>query len=182
MYEGFNEKSMLQPRLDSFTILPRIAFCTKLLDSVIEEIDTKSQLVKIENSRLYRTDSLLEVSVDLERRLYFAQGSLTQIRYNLQSITGIWNIPLVLSASVPLIRATNSKLHGLIPDMDSRLAELSAIIGSIIMDSASITEARVNFKAINSESGRIQDEAKLMADSKISKLYPNLDLLKESHA
>ncbi len=182
MTEELNEKPMLRPRLNSFTILPRMAFCTDLLDSILEELKSRSKLIKTENSRLYRTDSLQEESVDMERALYFAQESLAQIRYHLQSVTGVWNIPFVLSASVPLIRATNSKLHGLVPEIDSKLAKLSSVIGSIIVDSASISEAQVNFKEINSESGKLLDVAKLMADSKINKLYPNLDLLKESHA
>ena len=43
------------------------------------------------------------------------------------------------------------------------------------MDSASITEAQFDFKQSNLDSSTLLDEAKLIVDSKLNKLYPNLD-------
>lgn len=178
MYRGFTDGQLLQPGLHRFTILPRIQHCASLVESILESIEIKSKIIKIENSHLYDKGDLMEDSLEFERVLYFAHDSLEKVKQRLGIILGINSIPIVLSTAVPLIRATSSKLHGKIPDLEAQLGNLSSTLGSIIVDSASIVEAQVNFKEINLESAKLLDESKLMADSKINKLYPNLELLK----
>jgi len=46
------------------------------------------------------------------------------------------------------------------------------------LDSAALTTARFDFIQSNQESATLLDKVKLMADSKLSKQYPNLDFFK----
>jgi hypothetical protein len=48
-------------------------------------------------------------------------------------------------------------------------------LGSIALDSATLTTAQFDFSQSNIESSLMLDEVKLMVDSKLSKQYPLLD-------
>ena len=48
-------------------------------------------------------------------------------------------------------------------------------MGSIVLDSATLTTAQFDFSQSNTQSSLLLDEVKLMVDSKISKQYPHLD-------
>ena len=47
-----------------------------------------------------------------------------------------------------------------------------------MLDSAALTTASFDFTQLNKESAILLDKVKLMADSKLSKQYPNLDFFK----
>ena len=59
-----------------------------------------------------------------------------------------------------------------------KLSEISVHLGSIILDSATITKAQFDFNQTNLDSTSFLDEVKLMVDSKINKQYPHLDFFK----
>ena len=68
------------------------------------------------------------------------------------------------------------------PESSQNLCELSSVLGSVLVDSGTITEARFDFRASNDESNILLDKAKLIVDSKLSKQYPNLDFFKAKNA
>ena len=70
------------------------------------------------------------------------------------------------------------QLFDIIPNCSQKLSELSAHLGSIVLDSAALTKARFDFSQSNEESSALLNEVKLMVDSKINKQYPNLDFFK----
>jgi len=61
------------------------------------------------------------------------------------------------------------------PAMDFQLGELSLLLGGIIIDAAHLASTNLDFAKANEVSSRLLDEAKLIADSKIYKQFPNLD-------
>jgi hypothetical protein len=61
------------------------------------------------------------------------------------------------------------------PQISHDLIELSTSLGSIVMDSGSLIEAKFDFKQTNLESTQILDEVNLIVESKIHKQYPNLN-------
>ena len=83
---------------------------------------------------------------------------------------------------VPIIRIISAQLIDILPKSSQQLSELSVHIGSIILDSATITKAQFDFSQSNLDSTLLLDEVKLMVDSKINKQYPHLDFFKGIHA
>jgi hypothetical protein len=77
-----------------------------------------------------------------------------------------------------MIRTVSAQLFDIVPLCSQKLSELSVHLGSIVLDSAVLTKASFDFSQSNKESYIILDEVKLMADSKLSKQYPNLDFSK----
>ena len=66
---------------------------------------------------------------------------------------------------------------GIFPQADSQFGELSLVLGGLIIDAGQLTSANLDFGVANKESSRLLDEAKLIADSKIYKQFPQVDLL-----
>jgi hypothetical protein len=75
-----------------------------------------------------------------------------------------------------MIRTISAKLFALFPLTSQKLSELSVHLGSIVLDSATLTKARFDFSKSNHVSSTLLDEVKLMADSKLNKQYPLVDL------
>ena len=81
---------------------------------------------------------------------------------------------------VHMIRTISAQLVDIHPESSQQLSELSVQLGSIVLDSATITKAQFDFSQSNLESSILLDEVKLMVDSKLSKQYPHLDFFKVS--
>ena len=94
------------------------------------------------------------------------------------TISGIYSIPEILPSSIPMIRTISAKLFSLFPSSSQKLSELSVHLGSIVLDSATLTKARFDFSKSNRISAELLDEVKLMADSKLNKQYPLVDFFK----
>jgi hypothetical protein len=94
----------------------------------------------------------------------------------------VTSITEILPSSIHVIRIVSAQLFEILPHCSQKLSELSVHLGSILLDSASLTKAKFDFGNSNDESSIFLDEVKLIVDSKISKQYPNLDFLKSSNA
>jgi len=169
------------------TLMPRFAYSLDLLDMILTQLDKKRTELKSQNLVLYdhagdTFDLDFTKLVELEGEVYFAIESLKQIQNRMRSISGIHGITTNLPSAISIIRIISSRLFRYFPNYSQNLCELSSILGSIVMDSATITEAKFDFGESNRESQRILDEAKLIVDSKINKQYPNLDLAKANLA
>ncbi|HET9009720.1 MAG TPA: hypothetical protein VFN17_06340 [Nitrosarchaeum sp.] len=163
------------------TIVPRLEYSRVLLNNIIDILKRK----KIELKKLNRNfleldddDHTYVKALDFERTIVFSLEILAQIQKKMGSISGITSIPDLLPFTIPMIRTVSAKLFNLLPDCSQSLSELSVHLGSILFDSAILTEARFDFSQSNLESSLVLNEVKLMVDSKISKQYPNLDFSK----
>ena len=161
------------------TILPRLNFTKNLLTEILDGISNeKSSLSKHNKQNIVGLETYSESELELiqkEKLVYFTIHTLTQIQRQLDGLTHVDLIPQIIPTLIPTIRGISSMLHDRYPKHSFQLCEVSSILGSILMDSASITEACFDFKQSNLDSSILLDEAKLIVDSKLNKLYPNLD-------
>ena len=166
----------------SVTLVPRLGYSMNLLDAIIEILKKKRHELKKLNRSLVidfdETDDVHLKAIELERIMVFSLEILSQIKKRIGRISGVHIIPEVLPVTIPMTRTISAQLFDIIPNCSQKLSELSVHLGSIVLDSAAITNARFDFSQLNEESSTLLNEVKLMADSKISKQYPNLDFFK----
>ena len=168
------------------TLMPRLVYSLELLETILMQLEKKRTNLGSKNLALYEKtddiDSDFIKLVELESQVYFAIESLKQIQRRICTIKGISGITTNLASAISVIRILSARLYRYFPEYYRSLCELSSMLGSIVMDSATITEAKFDFGQSNRESQTILDEAKLIADSKINKQYPNLDFAKPEFA
>jgi hypothetical protein len=80
-----------------------------------------------------------------------------------------------------MIRTVSAQLFVVSPISSQKLSELSVCLGSIVLDSAVLTQARFDFSKSNEKSAILLDEVKLMVNSKLNKQYPIVDFFKLSN-
>jgi hypothetical protein len=161
------------------TIVPRLEYSNKLLDSIVNVLQKKkSELQKLNLILLDLNDESFVKALNLERTIAFSLEILFQIKKRLNSISGINSIPELLPLTISMLRTVSAQLFNLLPTCSQKLCELSVHLGSIVLDSAILSRARFDFSQSNKESSLVLDEVKLIVDSKISKQYPNVDFSK----
>ena len=163
------------------TIVPRLEYSNNLLNSIVDILKTKKTELKKLNRNFLELDDddhTYVKALDFERTIVFSLEILSKIQKRINSISGINSIPELLPLTIPMIRTVSAQLFSLLPTCSQNLSELSVHLGSIILDSAILTEARFDFNQSNAESSSVLNEVKLIVDSKISKQYPNLDFSK----
>ena len=166
----------------SVTLVPRLNYSINLLDNIIKILQEKKFELKNLNQYLvtdFDVDDQSHVeSIELEHLVVYSLEILLKIKNQIGSISGINSIPEILPSSIPMIRTISAKLFVLFPLNSQKLSELSVHLGSIVLDSATLTKARFDFSKSNHISSRLLDEVKLMADSKLNKQYPLVDFFK----
>lgn len=165
------------------TIKPRLDYATKIVDETLEILTQKRNECNKSNMQLYKqSDGAVESLRKLQRRvedeleMLYAIESLRQIRRSLDSIVGLGNVSTMMSPTISIVRVIRSRMLTLAPVIDFQLGELSLLISGVIIDAAHLAGSTLDFEVANGQSRRLLDEAKLIADSKINKLFPNLDL------
>ena len=165
------------------TLKPRLDYAAELVDGIMEILNQKKFELNKNNLGLYlKTRENKHGMIEFHRQLNFeseiscAVESLRQVRRCIDSVFGLGNIMLVLAPTISIVRTTRSRLLGNFADTDSQFGELSLVIGGLIIDVGQLTSATLDFDLANCESSRLLDEAKLIADSKIYKQFPNVDL------
>jgi len=160
------------------TLMPRLAFSNDLLKDILAGLKKEKSKLSKNNEMLTGlaryTISELE-SIEKEKILCLAVLALTQIQKRLDPLNHVNMIPQIIPSSIPSIRGVSSQLNEFYPNFSNRLCELSSVLGSVLIDSASLIEAKFDFGQSNLDSAILLDEAKLIVDSKLEKLYPNLD-------
>ncbi len=169
----------------SVPLVPRLEYSVNLLDDIIEILEKKRHDLKKLNKHLVvdfdETNNTHLKAIELERIMIFSLEVLFEIKKRTRRISGINGIPKVFPTLIQLIRTVSAQLFEITPNCSQKLSEMSVHLGSIALDSAALTKARFDFGQSNEESSNLLNEVKLMADSKISKQYPNLDFFKVSN-
>ena len=172
--------------LQTQAILPRLNYSCSLIKQVIDSLKNKSMEVKRSNHVLFSLvqdeDPECLKAIEIEKKISFSLEILFNIKKRLDSISNIDAIPRFLPTLVPMIRIISAQLNDILPRSSQQLSELSVHLGSIILDSATITNAQFDFNQTNLDSTTLLDEVKLMVDSKINKQYPHLYFFKGIHA
>ncbi len=163
------------------TLVPRLEYSTNLLDDISEILKKKRDEIKKSNKSFVDFDEIDDIelkAIKLELTVSFSLEVLALIKKRTKKISNVNSIPVVLPATIPMIRTISAQLFDIVPHCSQKLSELSVHLGSIVLDSAALTKARFDFSQSNDESSIMLNEVKLMVDSKINKQYPNLDFFK----
>ena len=160
------------------TLVPRLEYSINLLDEISEILKKKRDELKKSNKSFVDFDDIELKAIKLELTVSFSLEVLTLIKKRTKKISNVNSIPVVLPTTIPMIRTISAQLFDIVPHCSQKLSELSVHLGSIVLDSATLTKARFDFSQSNEESSIMLNEVKLMVDSKISKQYPNLDFFK----
>ena len=164
------------------TIVPRLIYSNELLCEIIDILKEKRTEIRKSNqiilSKFDNESSEGQKALDSEKIIAFSIEILSQIQKRTEMISGIVDIPKILPSAVSMIRTISAQLFEITSECSQKLSELSVHLGSIVLDSATLTKARFDFRLTNEESTNLLDEVKLMVDSKINKQYPNLDFFK----
>lgn len=166
----------------AITLKPRLDYATSLVDRILGILGKKRFEVnknnlesykKIKESKLKSAEFSHQLNVEFE--VFYAIEALRQARRCIDSVFGLGNITLALAPTISIVRTVRSRLILLIPETDASLGELSLILGGIIIDTGQLTDAKLDFEEANLQSSQLLDQAKLIADSKIYKQFPNVD-------
>ena len=166
----------------SVTLLPRLKYSMTLLDDIIDVLAYKQTGLKNAN-KIFITDfdesntTHLD-ALKLESLTIFSLDTLLQIKHSMSQISNLSSIPTILPSLIPMLRITSAQLFDAIPHCSRKLSELAVHLGSIVLDSATLTTARFDFSQSNIQSAALLDKVKLMTHSKLNKQYPNLDFVK----
>ena len=166
----------------AYTIKPRIDYATEAVDFILDILTQRKQELYKGNLELYGKVTERKESMDTlgnqirhELEISYSIESMRQVRRSLDSVVGLGNVTEAISPTISIVRTIRSRLFTLVPILDFQLGELSLLLGGIIIDAAHLASSNLDFGQANEMSQRLLDEAKLIADSKICKQFPNLD-------
>jgi len=165
------------------TLKPRLDYATTLVDKILDTlVQKRCELSKINLSLYLKINESISISEFKEQlvselEISYAVESVRQSRRRLDSVSGLGNLIQVLAPTISIVRTVRSQLFGLLADTDEFLGELSLVLGGLIIDAGHLTNAKLDFQEANRQSCRLLDEAKLIANSKIYKQFPNVDFL-----
>lgn len=179
MMESFETITTGNQELSRIAITPRLRYSLSLIDEVIEITEDELQKLHAGNKNFVScSERIISSNLENERTLFLTCLSLIELKKRIKGIQGVYEVPKTLLLSVPLIRYLSSSLFNQIPICSQKLNELSVSLGSLILDSAIISGASVDLRTATRQSSEFIDEVKLMVNSKINKLYPNLEIKK----
>ena len=177
-----NDTVQVLPNPCALTIKPRLEYSVYLTNTIFDKLQKQLVLARKSNLKFYlQNEDMIKENyefnkqVEYEETLTSAITAIKIIQKRLESIFQISNITETVSPMISILRTVNSNVYLTFPQISQDLIELSGILGSIVMDSGSLIEAKFDFKQTNLESKQILDKVNLIAESKIRKQYPNLN-------
>ena len=166
----------------SVTIVPRLEYSENLIFDIIAILKTKRKEIKKSNTILiseFDENNKAHIdAVNQEKTILISLEILTSIKKLTDNVSDVQTIPHIFSSSIQLIRTLSAQLFRIVPECSKKLSELSIHLGSIVLDSAALTNAQFDFSQSNEESSILLDEVKLIVDSKISKQYSNVEFFR----
>ena len=166
----------------SVSLSPRLEYSANMLDEAVTIIQT--DLAKISDANREEIDDLgpdnprTALLLETEQKVSFSLLVALEVQKKIHNIHSVHSIIEILPSTIPVIRTISAKLFDILPACSAKLSEISVQLGSIVLDSAILTKASFDFCHSSNEWSSLFDEAKLIADSKLCKQYPNVDFLK----
>lgn len=176
-----NNEVQILPNPYALTIKPRLEYSSYLVDSILQKLEKAHGDTRDSNARSYvqtegfQKNPQFKRNIESEACLDCAMEAILLVQRRLDSISQMDNIAEIASPLISIIRTVNSNIYLILPQVSQELVELSGLLGSIVMDSGSLAEAKFDFKQTNLESKRILAEVNLIVESKIRTSYPNLN-------
>ncbi len=139
----------------SVPLVPRLEYSVNLLNEIIDVIEKKRFDLKDSNqyfmNNFDENDESELNSIKLEQSVALSLEILFQIRNRTSRISDVTSITEILPSSIHVIRIVSAQLFEILPHCSQKLSELSVHLGSILLDSASLTKAKFDFGNSNDD-------------------------------
>lgn len=176
-----NNVLQVLPNPYALTIKPRLEYSAFLANSILKKLQKEQKLIKASNRQFYlenegmvADNAKFKEAIYLETCIACAIETIKITQRRLNSVSNISDLSQIASPLVSVVRTMSSNLYLGLPQISRDLVELSGLLGSIVMDSGSLSEVTFDFKHTNLESRHILAEVNLIVESKIRTSYPNL--------
>jgi hypothetical protein len=176
-----NNVLQVLPNPYALTIKPRLEYSAFLANSILKKLQKEQKFIResnrqfyLENEGVVADNAKFKETVYLETCIACGIETIKIAQRRLNSISNINNLSQIVSPLVSVVRTISSNLYLGLPQISRDLVELSGLLGSIVMDSGSLSEVKFDFKQTNLESRHILAEVNLIVESKIRTSYPNL--------
>lgn len=162
------------------SILSRLTGVIKELDSVISDVRQQLRKIRASNRILssqydYENPSHVH-SMHTEHALIVMLNVLCAIRLIAVKADSISTISCVLLPVFYITRMAGVHLSSVDLACSKKLSNVSLCFGSIILDTATISGAKLDLSMSNKEASLLFDQAKLTANFKLKKQYPKLEI------
>ncbi len=161
------------------SILPRLNHSMMLIDRIIATLRECQRVSRVSNRHLRHdldtTNPDQVRALSNERIQTFLLQALLAARSGLsREACSMSEMPDMLLPVLFIMRTIRAQLFDMVPECGRQISEASVYVGSIIIDTAMLAEARFGTAGSNSRALEMLDEIKMTTDSKLSKQYPNL--------
>jgi len=161
------------------SILPRLSHSMMLIDRIIATLRECQRVSRVSNRHLRHdldtTNPDQVRALSHERIQTFLLQALLAARSGLsREVCSMSEMPDTLLPVLFIMRTIRAQLFDMVPECGRQISEASVYVGSIIIDTAMLAEARFGTAGSNSRALEMLDEIKMTTDSKLSKQYPNL--------
>ena len=162
------------------TIMPRLERAVGLVERAIDEIHGLHAEASRTSRRVGSCGSGIDSSVmidavSVERLLALAHESARGAHFLLRGAGDMRGLAIALPTAISVIRAAASQSHAVAPESSADLGEAAGILGSVALDAALIASTQIRYDLCVCRAAESLEHAKLIVDSKLSKLYPKLD-------
>ena len=163
------------------TLIPKLQYASDLLSNIIEDLGKlHREATRISKRRAAKQEGIgsnsLVCAVTNERLVALAFESTYLSHLKLCRLEMISSISRVIPSIIPVIRAASSQSYTVAPHSSASLCEVAAILGSVAMDAALMAKTSIDYELRVEQSDRTLKHVKSIVDSKLSELYPKLDL------
>lgn len=105
-----------------------------------------------------------------------AQLAMEQISLRLGTIKEIGEIANTLAPAVSVIKNMKGDLSVALPEADKEIGEISGLLSSVLVDSATTGGISLNFDAANEDAQKVLDEAAAVAEQRMKESFPEIPL------
>ena len=167
------------------------------LDALIRRIELESRRLEQASARFQERDrALFQKVVDacsksdalsanvyanevaairrMEKMLSDARLAIEQVAIRARTATGLGDVAVTLSPIVGVMNSIKSGVASVSPQAERELGEISSLLNGILVDAGAVTEMNINLESLDEDSSKIIDEAKVIAESRMSEAFPRL--------
>lgn len=105
-----------------------------------------------------------------------AQLAMEQISLRLGTIREMGEIANTLAPAVSVIKNMKQDLSMALPEADREIGEISGLLSSVLVDSATVGGISLNFDAANEDAQKVLDEAAEVAEQRMKESFPEIPL------
>jgi division protein CdvB (Snf7/Vps24/ESCRT-III family) len=110
----------------------------------------------------------------MEKMIFDARLALEQIALRTKTATGLGDVAITLSPVSGIMNGIKSGITSINPQTEKELGEINNLLNGIVVEASAVTEMNINFESVNEDSSEIINEAKIVAESRMSEAFQKL--------